>query len=68
MSPTLVTVQHFGWDALSRDHVSRHGFPLGAFQHRLAEWWQSLLDSLRIQVTAYAKSVSTPVPSQVDLE
>jgi hypothetical protein len=24
-------------------HVARHGFPLGVFQQRHAEWWQALL-------------------------
>lgn len=43
---TRVTVEHVGWDALPQDHVARHGFPLGPFQHRLAEWWQVLLGSL----------------------
>lgn len=43
---TLVTVEHFGWDAIPREHAARHGFPLDAFQHRNAEWWQALLRSL----------------------
>jgi len=42
---TLVTVEHSGWDAIPRAHAARHGFPLDAFQHRLAEWWQALLRS-----------------------
>jgi hypothetical protein len=28
-------------------HAARHGFPLGVFQARHAEWWQALLASLR---------------------
>jgi uncharacterized protein YndB with AHSA1/START domain len=40
---TRVTVEHFGWDAFPPEHAARHGFPLGLFQLRLAEWWQSLL-------------------------
>ena len=40
---TRITVEHFGWDALPREHAARHGFPLDAFQLRLAEWWQALL-------------------------
>lgn len=43
---TRVIVEHLGWDAVSQDHVARHGFPLQAFQQRLAEWWQELLASL----------------------
>jgi uncharacterized protein YndB with AHSA1/START domain len=49
---TLVTVEHFGWDALPREHAARHGFPLDAFQLRHAEWWQALLRSLGEHVTA----------------
>ncbi len=43
---TRVTVEHLGWDAIPQDHAARHGFPLGAFQQRLAEWWRELLSSL----------------------
>ena len=43
---TRVTVEHFGWDAIPREHAARHGFPLDAFQQRLAEWWQVLLRAL----------------------
>ena len=49
---TLVTVEHFGWDAVPQEHAARHGFPLGAFQHRNAEWWQVLLRSLRSHITS----------------
>lgn len=49
---TRVTVEHFGWDAIPQVHEARHGFPLGAFQQRLAEWWQTLLHSLDARVTA----------------
>ena len=48
---TLVTVEHFGWDTLPQEHAARHGFPLDAFQHRDAEWWQVLLRSLGDHVT-----------------
>jgi uncharacterized protein YndB with AHSA1/START domain len=41
-----VVVEHLGWDAIPPEHVARHGFPLFAFQQRLAEWWSELLDSL----------------------
>ncbi|MCL4293977.1 MAG: SRPBCC domain-containing protein [Acidimicrobiia bacterium] len=43
---TRVTVEHTGWDAIPQANVARHGFPLDAFQRRLAEWWQVLLSSL----------------------
>ncbi|MBO0852178.1 MAG: SRPBCC domain-containing protein [Nocardia sp.] len=43
---TRVTVEHFGWDSIPPEHVSRHGFPLDIFQLRFAEWWQSLLGDL----------------------
>lgn len=49
---TRVTVEHFGWDTVPPEHAARHGFPLGAFQQRLAEWWQELLRSLVAQVGA----------------
>ena len=48
---TRVTVEHLGWDAIPQDHAARHGFPLPAFQQRLAEWWQALLRSLGIRLT-----------------
>lgn len=47
---TRVTVEHFGWDSIPREHVARHSFPLAAFQQRHAEWWQSLLRSLNAHV------------------
>lgn len=49
---TRVVVEHHGWDGIPRAHAARHGFPLFAFQQRLAEWWQDLLDSLDEQCTA----------------
>ncbi len=48
---TRVTVEHWGWDAIPQDHAARHGFPLNAFQQRLAEWWQALLRSLGAHLT-----------------
>ncbi|MDH4143801.1 MAG: SRPBCC domain-containing protein [Acidimicrobiia bacterium] len=47
---TRVTVEHFGWDTIPREHAARHGFPLGAFQLRHAEWWQALLWSFARRV------------------
>jgi uncharacterized protein YndB with AHSA1/START domain len=49
---TRVTIEHFGWDAIPQEHAARHGFPLGPFQQRLAEWWQDLLRSLDTRVRA----------------
>jgi uncharacterized protein YndB with AHSA1/START domain len=43
---TRVTVEHVGWEDIPQANVARHGFPLGPFQQRLAEWWQDLLRSL----------------------
>ena len=50
---TRVTVEHIGWDTIPQEHAARHGFPLDAFQHRLAEAWQRHLRSLgdRLQPT-----------------
>jgi uncharacterized protein YndB with AHSA1/START domain len=47
---TRVTVEHFGWDALPTEHAARHGFPLPTFQHRFAQWWQALLESMSTRV------------------
>lgn len=41
---TRVTVEHRGWDSIPAAHAARHGFPLMAFQQRLAEFWR---DNLR---------------------
>jgi uncharacterized protein YndB with AHSA1/START domain len=41
-----VVVEHLGWDSIPPEHAARHGFPLFAFQQRLAEWWRDLLASL----------------------
>lgn len=49
---TRVTVEHSGWDTVPQEHAARHGFPLGAFQQRHAEWWQSMLRRLRERVEA----------------
>jgi uncharacterized protein YndB with AHSA1/START domain len=44
---TRVVVEHTGWDTIAPKHAARHGFPLGAFLQREAEWWQTLLRSLQ---------------------
>jgi uncharacterized protein YndB with AHSA1/START domain len=41
-----VVVEHLGWDSIPPEHAARHGFPLFAFQQRLAEWWRDLLACL----------------------
>jgi uncharacterized protein YndB with AHSA1/START domain len=41
---TRVTVRHFGWSEIPREHAARHGFPDPATQIRAAEWWQRSLD------------------------
>lgn len=43
---TRVVVEHFGWDRIPPENAARHGFPLGVFQLRFAEWWQSSLAAL----------------------
>jgi uncharacterized protein YndB with AHSA1/START domain len=48
---TRVTVEHVGWDEIPQQSAARHGFPLGAIQQRLAEWWQELLASLDDRAT-----------------
>jgi len=44
---TRVTVQHFGWDQIPSTSVAKHGFPSAVFLQRHAEYWQSLIQSLR---------------------
>jgi uncharacterized protein YndB with AHSA1/START domain len=44
---TRVVLEHSGWDSVPQKHVARHGFPLGAFQQRHAEWWQALLGNYK---------------------
>jgi uncharacterized protein YndB with AHSA1/START domain len=48
---TRVTVEHFGWDGIPQENAARHGFPLGAIQERLAEWWQEQLGALAARVS-----------------
>jgi uncharacterized protein YndB with AHSA1/START domain len=49
---TRVVVEHTGWDAIPPQNVARHGFPLGVFLQREAEWWQVLLRFLQSEVEA----------------
>ena len=44
---TRVTVEHRGWDTVPASSVARHGFPNQVFLLRHAEWWQTLLGSLK---------------------
>jgi uncharacterized protein YndB with AHSA1/START domain len=48
---TRVTVEHFGWETIPQEHAARHGFPLGVFLQRHAEWWQILLSRMRVEAT-----------------
>ncbi|OYX33202.1 MAG: ATPase [Caulobacterales bacterium 32-69-10] len=43
---TRVTVEHRGWDSIPQANAARHGFPIGAFLMREAEWWRVLLGAL----------------------
>ncbi len=49
-----VTITHRGWDCLPQEHAARHGFPLGAFQQRLAENWRELLSRFGRQAAVKA--------------
>jgi uncharacterized protein YndB with AHSA1/START domain len=48
---TRVVLEHSGWDSVPQKHVARHGFPLGVFQQRHAEWWQTLLTSYKSRLS-----------------
>lgn len=43
---TRVTVTHFGWTSIPREHVARHGFPDPVTQLRVADWWRRSLTGL----------------------
>ena len=47
---TRVTVQHWGWAELPREHAARHGFPDSATLARASEWWRDELHALRRRV------------------
>lgn len=49
---TRVTVEHFGWDGIPQGSAARHGFPLAAFQERLAEWWQAQLRAIAARISS----------------
>ncbi|MCI0598139.1 MAG: SRPBCC domain-containing protein [Beijerinckiaceae bacterium] len=42
---TRVTIEHWGWDNIPREHAARHGFPDSIFLQRHGEWWQVLLSA-----------------------
>jgi len=44
---TRVTVSHFGWTSVPREHVARHGFPDRITQLRAADWWRRSLVALQ---------------------
>jgi hypothetical protein len=48
---TRVTVRHFGWTEIPREHAARHGFPDPITQIRAAEWWRESLDAFSWRVT-----------------
>jgi uncharacterized protein YndB with AHSA1/START domain len=50
-SETRVTVEHFGWESVPREHAAKHTFPNEIFLQRHAEYWQALLRSLRTVAT-----------------
>jgi hypothetical protein len=43
---TRVTVRHYGWTSVPREHVARHGFPDAVTQQRTADWWRRSLAAL----------------------
>jgi uncharacterized protein YndB with AHSA1/START domain len=48
---TRVTVRHFGWLEIPREHAARHGFPDPVTQMRAAEWWRGSLDAFSRRAT-----------------
>lgn len=42
---TRVTVRHYGWTEIPREHAARHGFPDEITQLRVADWWRRALAS-----------------------
>jgi hypothetical protein len=47
---TRVTVRHFGWTEIPREHAARHGFPDPITQLRAAEWWRRSLGEFQRRV------------------
>ena len=48
---TLVTVRHFGWEALRQDHPARHGQGDVGLARLVGIWWGEQLTALRHCVT-----------------
>ncbi len=48
---TRVTVRHYGWTSVPRQHVARHGFPDPVTQARAAEWWRRSLRTLSERIS-----------------
>lgn len=47
---TRVTVSHFGWTDIPREHAVRHGFPDAVTQLRAGEWWRRSLAALKARL------------------
>jgi len=47
-SETRVTVEHRGWDSVPERHVARHTMPNVVFLKRHGEWWQALLQAMKV--------------------
>ena len=48
---TRVTVEHFGWESVPSEHAAKHTFPSEIFLQRHADYWRTLLQSLRTTAT-----------------
>ena len=48
---TRVTIEHRGWDSVPRESVAKHHFPDTVFLQRHGEYWRSLLEALRANLT-----------------
>jgi activator of HSP90 ATPase len=42
---TRVSVTHFAWTSIPREHAARHGFPDAVTQQRASEWWRRSLEA-----------------------
>jgi uncharacterized protein YndB with AHSA1/START domain len=46
-SETRVTVEHRGWDSVSKEHVARHAMVDAVLLKHEGEWWQRMLAQLK---------------------